>query len=85
MLVQTFGAEAAIERLDERIVSWLARPRTVEHNAALIGPEVHFARDELAALIDTDCLGVAGRRANPVEGRRHVFGAIAVLRWRCLR
>ena len=36
--VQTFGAKAAIECFDERVVGGLAGPGEVECHAALIGP-----------------------------------------------
>jgi hypothetical protein len=78
VLVQALGAEAAIEGFDEGVIGGLAWPGEVEHDAALIGPEVHVAGYELAALIDTDRLGVAGRSAHPVERRDHIFAAVAV-------
>ena len=45
--VQAFGPELPVERLDEAIVRWLARPREVENDVALIGPQIEVARDEL--------------------------------------
>ena len=67
MLVQTFRPEASIEGFDEGIVRWLAGPGEVKDHPALVGPEIHVARDELAALIDPDRLGIARRSAHPVE------------------
>ena len=43
MRVQTFRSEFAIERLDEGVVSGLARSEEVERDAALISPEVEIA------------------------------------------
>jgi hypothetical protein len=43
MRVQTFSSEFAIERLDEGVVSGLARSEEVERDAALISPEVEIA------------------------------------------
>jgi hypothetical protein len=45
MLVQALGPEAAIERIDEGIVCRLAGAREVDRDPALIGPEIHVARD----------------------------------------
>ncbi len=42
------------DEYDERIVGQFSRPREVERNAALIGPQVEITRDELSALIDPD-------------------------------
>ena len=50
--VQAFGAELAVEGLDEGVVGRFARPREVEDDAALIGPQIEIARHELAALIE---------------------------------
>jgi hypothetical protein len=44
MRVQTFGSEFAVERLDEGVVSRLARSGEVERDAALISPEVEAPR-----------------------------------------
>jgi len=55
MRVQTFGSEFAVERLDEGVVSGLARSGEVERDAALISLEVEVAGDKLCALIDPDC------------------------------
>ena len=43
MRVQAFRSEFAIERLDEGVVSGLARSEEVERDAALISPEVEIA------------------------------------------
>ena len=56
MGIQALSPEASVEGFDERIVGRLAWSREVQRHAALIGPQVEVARDELAALID------AGRR-----------------------
>jgi hypothetical protein len=40
MRVQTFRSEFVIERLDEGVVSGLARSGEVERDAALISPKV---------------------------------------------
>ena len=55
MRVQTFRSEFAIERLDEGIVSGLARSREVERDTALISPQIEIARDKFRALINPDC------------------------------
>ena len=43
MDVEAFGPEAA-EGLNERVVGWLAGPREVDRNAALVGPQVKFTQ-----------------------------------------
>src|SRR5262249_7715043 len=55
MRVQRFRSKFAIERLDEGVVSGLARSGEVERDTALISPEVEIAGDKLCALIDPDC------------------------------
>ena len=64
MGVQTFRPEPAIERFDEGIVCRFPWAREVEGDAALIGPEVHVAGDELAALVDADGLRIADLAAH---------------------
>ena len=80
MLVQAFSPEPTVEYFDEGVFRWLARPLEAEHNAALTGPEVQVARDELAALIDSDRLRTARRSANPVERGYHVLAPLCVAR-----
>jgi hypothetical protein len=41
--LQTFRSEFAVERLDEGVISGLARLGEVERDAALISPEVEIA------------------------------------------
>ena len=52
--IEALRPEAPIECFDERIVGRFSRPREVERNAALIGPQAEITRDELSALIDPD-------------------------------
>ena len=70
--------EAAIEGLDDGIIGWVDREREVQDYAALVSPEVHVARDEVAALLYADGLGIAGRLALPVERRHDNFTRVAV-------
>ena len=58
MRVQTLSAELAVQPFDEAVVGRFARPREVENDTALIGPQVEVARDELRALVDADAFGV---------------------------
>ena len=58
MRVQAFRAESAIERFDDRILCGLAGPGEVDGDAALLGPEVNVARQELTALINSYGLGI---------------------------
>ena len=48
MRVQTFGSEFAVERLDEGVVSGLARSGEVERDTALISPEVEIAGSSIS-------------------------------------
>lgn len=50
--VQALVAQAAVERLHERVVGGLARPREIERGPVLIGPAVQRLRDELRAVLD---------------------------------
>ncbi len=67
MRVEAFGPELAVERLDVAVVGWLARAREVERHAALIGPEIKIAGDELRALVDPDRAREAMLPANLLE------------------
>lgn len=64
MRVEAFGPELAIERLDIAVVRRLARSGEVERHAALIGPEIEIARDELGALVNPDGVREAMLPAN---------------------
>lgn len=54
MGVGAFGPELPVERLNEGIVRRLARAGEVEGDAALIGPQVEVATDELVTLVNPD-------------------------------
>ena len=69
MRVQAFPAQLAVERLDERIVSRLPRPREIERHIMRIGPEIQVARDEFTALVNAYALWIADDPANPLERR----------------
>jgi hypothetical protein len=77
MRVEALGPRSAIERLNERIVGWFARPTEVEGHVVLIRPQIEVARDELGALIDADRVWIADLRAHPVERGHHIFAAVA--------
>jgi len=40
LLIKTLFAQTAVERLDERVVRWLAWPREVQRHAVKIRPEI---------------------------------------------
>ena len=40
-------AQAAVERLNEGVVCWLAGPAQVERDVVMIGAQIEVARDEL--------------------------------------
>ena len=80
MGVQAFGAELAVQRLDIRIVRWFAGSREVERHTLGIGPEIEVARDELHSLVDADGGRITRLRANPIERRDDIFGAVAKAR-----
>ena len=77
MRVQAFPAQLAVERLDERIVSQLPRPREIERHAMRIGPEIQVARDAFTALVNAYALWIADGPANPLERTHHIFRAVA--------
>ena len=78
VLVQARGPKPTIERLDVCIVGRLPWPREVRDDAALASPRVHVTRDELTALIYPDRFRIADLPAYTVEGRHHIFAAVAV-------
>ena len=77
MSVQAFAAELAVERLDERIIRWLAGPREVEGHTIRVGPEIEIARHELAALVDPNGLRIANLSADPFRSPDHILRTIA--------
>ena len=77
MRVQTFRPQAPVERFDEGVVGRFAWPREVQRDAPRIRPEIEISADELRALVDADRLGIACGRADPLQARDDVFGAIA--------
>lgn len=76
MRILAFGSQPSVERLDKGVVGRFAWPLTVERDAALIGPQIHVARDELGALVDTDLLRIADLAANAIQCRNHIFAAM---------
>ena len=57
--VQAFRSKLAVKAFDERIVRRFTRPREVEDDILLIGPQIKVAGDELATLIDADRTRIA--------------------------
>jgi hypothetical protein len=43
------------------------------NDALLIGPEVEIAADELRALIDPDCLGIADAPTTALKGSNNIL------------
>ena len=85
MGVQAFASELAVEGFDEAVVSRLARPREVQHNALLISPDIEITGDKLRSLVDADRLGVANSFANALQGQHDILTPIAEARidgWR---
>lgn len=77
--VQAFIAEAAIERLDERIVGGLAWPAERELHSMLVRPLVQCFADELAAVIGLDALGQPVERHQALHKARDVTTADVLL------
>jgi len=73
--VQALGAELAIETLDVAVVGRLARPREVEHDALVIGPEIKVSGYEFATA--TTLCGLKTSKSAP-----HFFGPVPSLRQR---
>ena len=67
-----------VERLDERVVGRLARPREVEHDVLLIGPQVAVAGDELGTLVNPDRLRIGMFATDSFEGGDDILPTIAV-------
>ena len=92
MLVQALRPEASIEGEEgsgnspgtvspsqgEVIVRRFSGPGEVEDHPSLVSPEIYVPRDEFAALVDPDRLGVARCSANPIKRRDNIVAAVAV-------
>ncbi len=78
MLVQALGAKLAVERLDIRIVGRLPGSGEVQEHFTLIGPQLE--RDELAAIVHSNHLGIANLAADPFEGLHDIFTPLAEAR-----
>jgi hypothetical protein len=70
--VHALGPEAAVEGLDEGIVSRLAGPAEVQGDPVGVGSQVLVPGDELGPLIDSNGLRIAQPAAGPVQGLDHV-------------
>ena len=55
MVVQIFAADFAVEGFDECVIRRFAWAAEVQCNTVEVSPQIEVARDEFAALIDTDC------------------------------
>src|SRR5688572_2990636 len=62
MHVQTFFAEASVERFDDGVVRGLASPAEVENDAIGIRPEVHRRTDEFRTVVAVDPLRQAASK-----------------------
>ena len=54
--VQTLFAEAAVERLDRRVVRGLATATEVQYDAVGVRPQIHGAADKLCPVVAVDAL-----------------------------
>ena len=77
---QALLAELRVERLDERVVRRLSRPREVERDAVSVGLETEVARDELTAVVHPDRLWMADLRAHRLEHFDDILAAVAEAR-----
>lgn len=65
-----------METLDVAVVRGLTRPREVEHDAFMIGPEIKITRDEFAAVVHpnggrvTDLATYSLERLNDIFSKR---------------
>ena len=74
--VHAFRAQLAIERLDTAVIRGLTWPPEVQGNRIGISPEIEVARDELAAIVAPDRLGIADLTADPFQRLDNIFAAI---------
>ncbi len=77
MGVQALRAQLAVERFDEAVVCRLSWPGEIQGDRIGISPEIEVARDELAAIINPDRLGVADLIADLFQRLDDVLPAIA--------
>ena len=73
--VQTFIAKRAIERLDERVVRWLARARVVERDAVLVSVAVQCHRDKFRAVVDLYATRLVATLPQAFQRGHHVLAA----------
>ena len=57
MHIQAIVAEAAVERLNVRIIGWFTQPREIQRHVLVVSPSVKCFADKIAAVIDLDMLG----------------------------
>ena len=72
MLVQAFKTNAGVEAFNEGIVSRFAWSAEVQDDTVRIGPQVEFARGELAAVVHSDASRLAERGNGLIEHRHYV-------------
>jgi hypothetical protein len=76
MRVQALRAQLAVRRVNEPVIRGLAWPRGIQDDAICIGPKVKIPRDELTAVVDPDCLGLADLTANILQGLDNILAPI---------
>ena len=72
MLVQAFKAYPGVEALDEGVVRRFTGSTEVQNNAVRIGPQIEFARGELAAIVDPYTAWLTEHGNCPIEHRHDV-------------
>lgn len=76
MGVQSLSPELGVKRFDEGVVGRFSRAGEVEDYAALIGPQLHFPLDKLAAIADSFRSRIANPAAHLVTRGHHNFASI---------
>ena len=66
--VQAFTAQASVERLDQRVINRLPRPRKLQLHAPSVRPEFHASAGELASVAAVDS-GAPRRRTSRLSTR----------------
>lgn len=78
MLVQAFKADPGIEAFDEGVIRRFAGSTEIQNNAVGIGPQIEFARGELATIVDPYAAWLTEHGNCAIE-RRHDVGCFCLM------
>ena len=72
MRTETFAPECSVERFNEGIIRWLARPREIDPDVILMSPKIHRLTCEFAAVVTEQELGRPAPALHMIQYAHHI-------------